>query len=105
MLRIYGEALAALELLRPVLVRIARCDRDLANQLRRSSASVVLNIAEGSGARGGNKKAHFGIAFGSLKETQACLDVAKAFGYVGELGDDLGQKLHDIGGALYRLST
>ena len=104
MLRIYGEALVALELLRPVLVRIARCDRDLANQLRRCSASVVLNIAEGSGARGVNKKVLFSVAFGSLRETRACLDVAKAFGYVGGVDDELGQRLHAIGGALYRLS-
>jgi len=94
-----------LRLLRPVIEAIGRRDSDLARQLRRCSASVALNIAEGSGARGGNRRALYAVAFGSLKETRACLEVADALGYVGGIDVEIGERIHAIGGALYRLSN
>ncbi len=47
----------------------------LADQWRRASYSVVLNIAEGA-SRAGNKefRKHLGIARGSLDEIEAILD-------------------------------
>ena len=39
---------------------------------------MVLNIAEGSYAPKGNKAALYGVAFGSAKETGACVEVARA---------------------------
>ena len=42
MLSIYQVALDWIEKLEPLIARIARGDRDLAGQLRRASASVVL---------------------------------------------------------------
>jgi hypothetical protein len=53
-------------------------DGDLARQMRRAMASVALNIAEGQGSRGGNQRARFATALGSMRETKACIDVAEA---------------------------
>ena len=75
MLRIYDDAISLLEMLQRYIASIERCDGDLARQLRRAGASVALNIAEGSYARGGNRKALYNVALGSAKETKACLDV------------------------------
>jgi Transposase IS116/IS110/IS902 family len=53
MLRIYPVCLEMVREVRPYADRIARFDRDLARQLRRSCTAVPLNVAEGSGLRGG----------------------------------------------------
>ena len=67
MLRIYDVALDVLKMLGPVIEEIGRRDSDLARQLRRCGASMVLNIPEGSYARKG--AALYGVALGSAKET------------------------------------
>jgi|SRR3990167_6050225 len=42
------------------------------NQLERASLSIVLNLAEGSGKLSrGEKKRFYGMALGSVRETQA----------------------------------
>jgi four helix bundle protein len=102
MLRVYDDAVAMLRVLRPVIEAIAVRDGDLARQLRRCSASVVLNIAEGGYARKGNKAALFGVALGSAKETVACLDVADAFGYVA-IDVSLRARLSSICAVLFKL--
>jgi four helix bundle protein len=67
---------------RPIADRIAEHDRDQARQLERSSVSVVLNVAEGYGARAGNKRLRYETALGSARETLANLEVGVAVGYV-----------------------
>src|SRR5450432_3350860 len=104
MLRIYDDAIAVLGMLRPVMVEIGRHDSDLMRQVRRCSASVALNIAEGSYARQGNQKALFSVALGSAKETRACIDVAHALGYVDAIDARIEERLEKIGGVLYRLT-
>ena len=81
-LRVYGRALTALRMVGPLAQRIAREDRDLARQLRRAGASVVLNVAEGECADGGNRRARFDNALGSAKECIACLECGEALLYV-----------------------
>ena len=68
--------------LRPCLEALARHDRDLASQLRRAAASVVLNLAEGSGRWGKDRTQHYRIAAGSAAEVKAALGVARAWGFV-----------------------
>ena len=53
---------------------------DLHRQLRRAAASISLNLAEGGGRRGADRKHHFRIARGSALEVEACLLVAQAWG-------------------------
>jgi four helix bundle protein len=77
----------ALELVRAlgrVLPKIARRDKDLARQLRRSAASVVLNLAEGTHSDPGNRQARYFTAAGSAKETQSALVIAEAWGYIAD---------------------
>jgi len=68
--------------LRPIVERIARSDRGLADQLRRSASSVALNVAESAYAKGANRKALLHVAAGSANESRAALKVAAAWGYV-----------------------
>ena len=104
MLRIYEDAIAMLEMLRSFIATIERNDSDLARQLRRAASSVVLNIAEGSYARGGNRKSLYNVALGSAKETRACLDVARALGYIVTIDAAVLAKLNVICGVLFRLT-
>ena len=80
MLRIYDVALEMVRELRTVRLR----DADLARQLRRAASSVVLNVAEGSGCRDGNRRLRYETALGSAREVVACLDVAVAWGDVAD---------------------
>lgn len=84
MLRIYPVVLEVLKELQPVVRQIERRDRDLARQLRRCSASVALNLAEGMFSRGQNRGLRYHSALGSARETLACLEVALACSYIEE---------------------
>lgn len=55
----------------------------LCNQVRRAVMSVPSNIAEGMGRISNKDQAHFlNIAYGSLMEVYAQLDIAHDLGYV-----------------------
>ena len=105
MLRIYDTSLSVISKLRPVIGSIERRDSDLGRQLRRAAASIALNIAEGSYARGRNRNALYQVALGSAKESRACLDVAVALGYVEMLDEQVLAELSSICAVLYRLAT
>ena len=104
MLKIYQDALVMREELTQHIAAIERRDSDLARQLRRAAASVVLNIAEGSYARGRNRHALYSVALGSAKEVRACLDVAKAFRYLAAVDESIAARLNVICGVLFRLT-
>lgn len=97
MLRIYPVVLEVLTALQQVLRQIERRDRDLARQLRRCSASVALNLAEGMFSRGQNRGVRYHSALGSARETLACLEVAVACGYVQQVGLPQAELLRVIG--------
>ena len=55
----------------------------LCNQLRRSAISIPSNIAEGMGRMAEKEQGHFiNIAFGSLMEVLAQIDIAKDLDYI-----------------------
>ena len=79
---VHEVALEMVADIKPLIERIARQDSSLAQQLRRSAASVALNLGEGAYSRAGNQTARFHDAAGSAAETRAGLQVAAAWGYV-----------------------
>jgi four helix bundle protein len=79
-------------------------DRDLARQLRRCSASVALNIAEGSSSQGRNKQSRYYNALGSARETVACLEVAEAMDYVEHVDERALDNLDKVIATLTKLS-
>ena len=86
--------------MRPVLSRIESKDRDLARQMRRALASMVLNTGEASGSSGGTRRERYRNALGSARETSAGLDVAVALGYV----EPMTSELELVTNTLYKLS-
>ena len=79
---VYERALQVVREIRPLVDRVHRRDRKLADQLRRAAQGVVLNIAEGRGNKDGNAQLRFATACGSAKETRAALAIASEWSYV-----------------------
>lgn len=104
MLRIYPIVLELLRALRPAVECIERRDADLAKQLRRASASVALNIAEGTGCTKGSRTARYSTALGSMRETMACLDVGEALGYLPGIDAAITERSKHILGVLVTLT-
>jgi four helix bundle protein len=100
MLRIYFDAVETCRDVAVVAKAIERSDGDLARQLRRAATSVVLNIAEGSGSAGGNRRQRHHSALGSAREVVACFDAAEAMAYVGPIEARTRNRLDVIMGTL-----
>jgi four helix bundle protein len=103
MLRIYPVTLEMVRDVRTLADRVARFDRDLARQLRRASMSLTLNLAEGSGSRGGRRRARHEDALGSARETLAGLEAAEAVGCIDRLEPVVRRRFDHIIGTLVRL--
>ena len=81
-LQVEALSFEMIEAVRPLIARVRRQDRSLADQLVRAASSVALNIAEGDASEGGNQRLRFATAAGSANESLAALRVAAAWGYV-----------------------
>jgi four helix bundle protein len=74
---VVGEvSLDLVEALAPLLVRIKRRDRSLADQLMRAANSITLNIAEADYSDPGTKQSRLFTAAGSANEVRAALRLA-----------------------------
>jgi len=105
MLHVATVSLELIQLLRPLVERIRRRDRSLADQLVRAANSIALNIAEADCSLGGNARARFHSAAGSAKETLMALRVAIAWGYIGAAAArDAEQHLDRINAMLWKLN-
>ena len=99
---------------RPLVGRIRRHDRSLADQLVRAASSVALNVAEAEydaakspegDSDPGTKRARFFTAAGSANETRAALRVGAAWGYfAAEEAEAAEALLGRILAALWRLT-
>ena len=87
--------------LREPLAALRRHDADLAKQAMRALTSVPLNIAEGSGRSGADRRYHYRVALGSLRELGAALEVAVALGYLAEA--PCAAERDRLGGLIYGL--
>ena len=72
--------------------------RHLKDQLNRASSSIVLNLAEGAGRYGRrDQKKFFNIAFASLRECQAILDLEQiGNGQVVDCADKLAAHVYKL---------
>ncbi len=76
---IYRKAIELVEVGSAVIRQLPPGTAFLADQLRRSTSSVVLNFAEGyAKASAAEQRRFFNIALGSAQESLAIFDVAKA---------------------------
>jgi four helix bundle protein len=80
-------------------------DFELRSQIRRSSASIMSNIAEGQGRRTDRDFAHFlNISLGSVAETKSHMFLAMDLGYVSEsLFAEIYEKLDEVGKMVFSL--
>jgi len=78
----YARRLAVLS--NPMIGQLPDCEKyGLADQWRRASQSVVLNIAEGAAKKGSREfRRYLDTARGSLHEIEAILDLVVALGYM-----------------------
>ena len=77
---------------------------DVVDQARRAAISIPLNIAEGAGRIGRDRKYHFTIAYGSGRELAAALDIIRVLGKVDEAKiETLSRMLDRVNGLVWRL--
>ncbi len=69
-LHVAKVSIELIQLLRPLVERIRRRDRSLADQIARAASSVALNIGEADRSQGGNVLARFHSAAGSASEPE-----------------------------------
>lgn len=103
MLTAYQVSLDLIRELRPIVVALKQYDRDLAGQLQRAATSVTLNLGEGQGRAGGDRRRCYEIATGSAREVGAALDVAAAWEWPVDVVKSRAL-LHRLGGLLWGLT-
>ena len=103
MLNIYDDIKAWQHEACGLVGRIRAFDRDLASQLRRSSQSVALNVAEGMGSSGAARRNKYAIALGEARECLAVIEVAQAWKYIEEAPVGTLDRLDKITATLFKL--
>jgi four helix bundle protein len=94
-LDVYVCAIEFLGLAAPLSENVPKGYASLGDQLRRASASVPLNVAEGSGKFDKDARRFYAIARGSALECAAIVDVFKTLGLIQAETYDKAQVLLD----------
>jgi four helix bundle protein len=101
--RIYLRSLDLIELVARTVRALPPGYAFLADQIRRSASSVVLNYLEGCGRSGvADRRRFFTIAIGSAHEVAGTLDVMHRFGIIVSSQRDAGHDLCDHVSAMLR---
>jgi len=89
----------------PLVKRVQRHDRKLAQQLRDATNSFLLNLGEGAHSDPGTRRSRYHSAAGSASEVRVGLEGAMGWGYLGaaEAKDAL-EKLDRLLGAMWKLT-
>jgi four helix bundle protein len=103
-MKIYQVALEIVASVYRLAAEIQPKDKDLATQMRRACASMVLNLAEGMYSQGGRKASRYFDSMGSARETTACLHICVAARLLSDakVAPDL-ERLDRVIAGLYRL--
>ena len=103
MLNIYSDTIEIARCAGLAARTIAQHDADLARQLRRAATSIPLNLAEGAGVGGGNRRMRYATALGSAREVLACLETGHVMGYCDTVHDTTRSRLDHVIGTLVRI--
>jgi four helix bundle protein len=104
MLRIYDVVLDVARQGARIAEQIEQRDSDLARQMRRALTSVALNVAEGMGNTAGHKRQRYQTALGSAREVLACVQVAQAMRYIGQVDATTLDRIDHVIATLTRLT-
>jgi four helix bundle protein len=104
-LEVYRCSLEFIELVLPLLKQIPKGNREISEQLKRASISLLLNIAEGAGRSApDDKKRFYTTARGSALECAALFDLLLRWQFVSqETVNTCKNKLHQIASMLSKL--
>ena len=70
---------------------------NLKDQLERATSSIVLNLAEGSARTSAKERMRvYVIAFASLREVQALIDMEDSLAHLNKVADQLGANLYRL---------
>ncbi len=78
----YDVAIEIAYAIRPLIEKIRRYDKELADQGKRATQSIGNNVAEGRRRTKGDRIHLFQVALGSASETESTLHQAEAWGYL-----------------------
>jgi four helix bundle protein len=99
----YDLALQLVAELDAPIAELRKRSVDDADQLERAATSIVRNLAEGSGRFGKDRRHFYTIAYGSLRETKASMQLSVARGWLVELPPAFATA-HRLGGILWSLT-
>ncbi|MEM6956307.1 MAG: four helix bundle protein [Myxococcota bacterium] len=89
----------------PVVVAIGRHNRPLRQQLERAASSIPLNLSEGWGLQGGNKRARYLSALGSAREVASIVEVARRWRYISDTqASEVSRLVEAVASMSYRLA-
>jgi four helix bundle protein len=94
-MQLLDSMVAMVQLVHSIAKKVARHDRDLAHQMKRSSVSVALTGSEGLLARAGKRTSRLEDAINSGRETVMALRLAKACGYAPASDAEAGMRALD----------